>query len=54
MSILGVSISPTKSHVSKDTFEIAKRWIHKGIEITPFPTAGFLSVIGKFHLTADL
>lgn len=36
MSEIGVEISPTKSHMSKDTFEIAKRWFHKGSEVTPY------------------
>jgi hypothetical protein len=40
---LGVSISPTKSHVSKDTYEFAKRWFKNHIEISPVPIAGFLS-----------
>lgn len=34
---LGVTISEQKSHASEDTFEFAKRWFHKGTEITPFP-----------------
>lgn len=37
MSILDVGISETKSHVSFNTFEFAKRWFHNGIEVTPFP-----------------
>lgn len=37
MESLGVSISPTKSHVSQDTYEMAKRWIHRGHEITGAP-----------------
>lgn len=37
MTQLGVQISPTKSHVSSDTFEFAKRWFKSGVEVTPFP-----------------
>ncbi|AMQ67415.1 RNA-dependent RNA polymerase [Cronartium ribicola mitovirus 2] len=37
MSCLDVKISESKTHVSNDTFEFAKRWFHKGAEITPFP-----------------
>jgi hypothetical protein len=51
---LGVSISEAKSHVSKDTFEIAKRWVHQDSEITPFPVMAFFEVHSKFHLVADL
>jgi len=40
---LGVEISESKSHVSKDTYEFAKRWFQKGIEISPVPIAGFSS-----------
>lgn len=40
---LGVKISKTKSHVSFDTYEFAKRWFHKGIEISPIPISGFVS-----------
>lgn len=43
MKFLGVDISEHKTHVSKDTYEFAKRWIHKGIEITGFPLRGFLN-----------
>jgi hypothetical protein len=34
---IGVSISDTKSHVSSDTYEFAKRWIHRGTEVSPAP-----------------
>lgn len=34
---LGVKVSPTKTHVSKDTYEFAKRWIHVGKEVTGAP-----------------
>lgn len=51
---LGVAISPSKSHVSLDTFELAKRWIHRGVEVTPFPVVGFAEFSGKFHLIAEL
>lgn len=37
MEDLGVDISLAKTHVSKDTCEFAKRWLHQGSEITPFP-----------------
>lgn len=37
---LGVGISPTKTLVSKDTFEFAKRIFHQGQEVTGFPIHG--------------
>lgn len=40
MTKLGVDISKDKTHVSKDTYEFAKRWIHKGKEITGIPIQG--------------
>lgn len=52
--ILGVDISQTKSHVSEDTFELAKRWLYRGVEVTPFPVVGFHEFYGKFHLIAEL
>nr|QCF24461.1 RNA-dependent RNA polymerase [Entomophthora muscae mitovirus 2] len=57
MATLGVSLSPTKTHVSKDTYEFAKRWYHEGNEITgiqlgPFLAAknwgGFASALHEF------
>jgi len=44
MHKLGVSISPHKTHVSKDTYEFAKRWIRytdgKFFELSPLPLKG--------------
>lgn len=40
----------SKTHSSEDAFEFAKRW-YKGVEITPFPLAGFCSVLHRWHLT---
>jgi hypothetical protein len=39
---LGVDISPTKTHVSKDTYEFAKRWIKQGKEVTGIPVRGIV------------
>jgi len=50
---LGVDISPAKSHVSHDTFEFAKRWFHKGTEITPFPLGSLIESGGKYTLIAE-
>jgi len=54
MTELDVMISFTKTHVSTDTFEMAKRWWHKGSEITPAPIHGFYEVRTKWHLVAEL
>lgn len=50
MKSLGVEISPTKSHVSYDTFEFAKRWFHHGKEITPAPLKGLWETGKRYHL----
>lgn len=47
MSDLGVEISPSKSHVSIDTYEFAKRWFRNGIEVSPIPISGFVSNYGN-------
>jgi hypothetical protein len=39
---LGVDISLTKTHVSVDTYEFAKRWIKNGQEITGIPVRGII------------
>jgi hypothetical protein len=43
-------ISEQKTHVSGDTFEFAKRWFHKGLEVTGFSIAGFGSVWKRYSL----
>lgn len=37
LQVLGVTTSEAKTHVSKDTFEFAKRWFTNGYEVSPFP-----------------
>lgn len=41
----GVEISEAKTHVSKDTYEFAKRWIKGGCEISGIPLKGILANI---------
>jgi hypothetical protein len=43
IKLLGVDISLSKTHVSKDTYEFAKRWFKSGIEITGLPSRGIIS-----------
>lgn len=45
MARLGVEISRTKTHVSKDTYEFAKRWISRDQEITGLPLRGVIQNI---------
>lgn len=45
MSKLGVDLSPTKTHVSVNTYEFAKRWINNGLEISPLPMNGIVNNI---------
>lgn len=43
MTKLGVDISSSKTHVSIDTYEFAKRWIKNGREITGIPLKGLFN-----------
>jgi hypothetical protein len=45
MSELGVEISVPKSHVSSDTYEFAKRWIHDGTEVTGAPLGSLFEAV---------
>jgi len=44
---LGVDISEAKSHVSKNTYEFAKRWFRNGVEVSGLPLRGILCNIGN-------
>lgn len=43
LATLGVPISEQKSHVSKDTYEFAKRWIHSGAQVTGVSLLGLMN-----------
>jgi len=43
MMRLGVEVSLPKTHVSKTTYEFAKRWINNGIEISGLPLRGIFT-----------
>jgi hypothetical protein len=45
LSELDVSISETKTHVSEDTYEFAKRWVHRGIEVTGAPLGSLFEAV---------
>jgi hypothetical protein len=50
MTRFGVDISPTKTHVSLDTYEFAKRWISKGREISGLSLKGIIGNIKSTHV----
>jgi hypothetical protein len=50
MTKWGVDISMQKTHVSKDTYEFAKRWIKGGKEISGLSLKGILSNIKSIHV----
>lgn len=50
---LGMPYSEPKTHVSKTTFEFAKRWFHNGSEITGFSIAGLFSVWKSYPLLSN-
>lgn len=54
LSELGVGISLHKTHVSDDTYEFAKRWIKKGVEISGIPLRGLISSGKKYYLLAPM
>lgn len=45
LSQIGVDVSETKSHVSEDTYEFAKRWIHRGLEVSPAPLGSLFEAL---------
>jgi hypothetical protein len=50
LSELDMPISEAKTHVSNDTYEFAKRWVHKGEEVTGFSISGMFSVWKRYPL----
>jgi len=54
LTALGVEVSALKTHRSEHTYEFAKRWIHHGEEISPFPVAGLLSICNRYNLMVNL
>jgi hypothetical protein len=47
-SILDMPISDAKTHVSLDTFEFAKRWFHRGVEVTGYSIGGLLETWKRY------
>lgn len=54
MNRLGVSTSPSKTHVSDSLFEFAKRWFYQGKEISPFPFSAIRESGKKYYLLTAL
>lgn len=54
MEDLGVDVSMAKTHVSKDTCEFAKRWLHEGSEITPFPISSLKESSKRYYSLINL
>jgi len=52
MAELGVHISLQKTHESKDTYEFAKRWVHRGVEISGATLNGFVDDT-KYYLVIE-
>nr|WKR37716.1 putative RNA-dependent RNA polymerase [Leptosphaeria biglobosa mitovirus 9] len=50
MKKLGVDISIAKTHVSKDTYEFAKRWVKNRVEISPLPLRGIVGNIRNLNV----
>lgn len=50
MSELGVEISESKTHISENLYEFAKRWSYKGEEITPFPVPALIETWKRYYL----
>jgi len=54
MTQLGVEISESKTHVSKDTYEFAKRWIRGSNELTGLPLSGISDNIGSISIITKI
>jgi len=50
LQVLDMPVSEAKTHVSYDTYEFAKRWIHAGHEITGFSISGLKAVWKRYSL----
>jgi len=52
-TLLDMPISEPKTHISDEFFEFAKRYIHKGVEITPYAVSGLKEVYSRYALYAN-
>jgi len=51
---LDVEINEAKTHISKDTFEFAKRWYYKGLEVSPWPIHALVSSLTHWPQLIEL
>lgn len=51
---LDMDYSPEKTHVSKTTYEFAKRWVHNGVEITGYPVGAVNKMWKSYSLLSNL
>lgn len=54
MTQLGVEISESKTHVSSDTYEFAKRWIRGSDELTGLPLSGISDNITQISIITKI
>jgi len=54
MKALGVSIQLSKSIVSKDTIEFAKRWFHQGVDLSPLGAGNILQTMRRPYFVGSL
>jgi len=50
---IGVEFSDMKTHTSVDTYEFAKRWWFRGVDISPFPCKGWVSSVSVLPLITN-
>jgi len=48
LSRLGVEVSPSKTLVSANSFEFAKRFFYNGQEVTGYPLSGLINVLSRY------
>lgn len=53
LSLLGVDISESKTHISKTMYEFAKRWYRDGVEISGFPLGSIIEGYQKWYSLAE-
>lgn len=48
LQTLDMPISLPKTHTSEIVYEFAKRWVYKGMEVTPYSIGGLIKSYGKY------
>jgi len=47
---LGIGISASKSYISSEVCEFAKRYLYRGVEVTPYPVSSVVGNLGDVSL----